>query len=282
MSLEYWFMLPVSIVIATIAMASGVEGATFFTPIFILALGLTPNIAIGAGLITEVFGFGSGLGAYYRKGLIDYRLGLALLVVTVPMALLGTWLATLIDADILKVVLGVGLLAVGASFIRAPAKKEIRRLDATAAAGVEAETVLVTADGETIRYTVCNRTEGRLIAGLGAMFLGMVSTGLGEMNGFFLLKRCRVPSKVAVGTSVLVVALSALAASAGHVVHFLTEGGPALKTVIDLVIFTVPGVVIGGQLGSLVASRVPQRQMELGLGVLFLGVAVVILVPALL
>lgn len=30
MSLEYWFMFPVAIGIATIAMASGVEGATFF------------------------------------------------------------------------------------------------------------------------------------------------------------------------------------------------------------------------------------------------------------
>jgi len=60
MNLEFWYLLPISIVFATIAMASGVEGATFFTPLFILALGLTPEIAIGTGLITEVFGFGSG------------------------------------------------------------------------------------------------------------------------------------------------------------------------------------------------------------------------------
>ena len=52
MTLEYWFMFPISILIATIAMASGVEGATFFTPLFILALGLSPEIAIGKGLIT--------------------------------------------------------------------------------------------------------------------------------------------------------------------------------------------------------------------------------------
>jgi hypothetical protein len=30
MSPEYWYMLPVSVLIATIAMASGVEGATFW------------------------------------------------------------------------------------------------------------------------------------------------------------------------------------------------------------------------------------------------------------
>ena len=61
MTLEYWFMFPISILIATTAMASGVEGATFFTPLFILALRRSPKIAIGTGLITEVFGFASGL-----------------------------------------------------------------------------------------------------------------------------------------------------------------------------------------------------------------------------
>ncbi|MEJ2600830.1 MAG: hypothetical protein P8Z00_21035 [Anaerolineales bacterium] len=60
MSLEYWYMLPVSILVATTAMASGVEGATLLAPLFILALRLPLDIAIGTGLITDVFGFGSG------------------------------------------------------------------------------------------------------------------------------------------------------------------------------------------------------------------------------
>ena len=32
LTFEYWFMLPVAILFATTAMASGVEGATFFDP----------------------------------------------------------------------------------------------------------------------------------------------------------------------------------------------------------------------------------------------------------
>lgn len=75
MSFEYWFMFPISIAIATIALASGVEGATFFTPLFIIGLGIPTEVAIGTGLMTEVFGFASGLYAYTRKGLIDYKLG---------------------------------------------------------------------------------------------------------------------------------------------------------------------------------------------------------------
>jgi hypothetical protein len=32
----------------------------------------------------------------------------------------------------------------------------------------------------------------------------MISTGLGELNGYLLLQSCRVPSKVAVATSAFV------------------------------------------------------------------------------
>ena len=280
MNLQYWYMLPVSILIATTAMASGVEGGTFFAPVFILALHLPPEVAIGTALITEVFGFASGLYAYGRKRLIDYRLGLTLVMITIPMALLGTWLAGFVKPDILKGILSVGLFAVAASFLRAPKQSEVVRLDAIIQqenSKAKTETCLETATGERICYTVCNRTEGGLISGLGATFMGMISTGLGEMNGYFLLQRCRVPSKVAVATSVFVVAITTLAASTGHFVRFVQTGGDVLDTVLSLVIFTVPGVILGGQLGSRVASRISQHTLERSLGVLFILVAVLTL-----
>ncbi len=280
MSLQFWYMLPVSILIATTAMASGVGGATFFAPIFILVLGLRPEVAIGTGLITEVFGFASGVYAYTRKRLIDYRLGVTLLVATIPLALVGTWVATRVEPDILKVILGVGLFAVALSFLRAPEHKDVVRLDDAIEkeyGGEKAETCLITAEGEQVCYTVCNRTEGRLIAGAGGLFVGLISTGLGELNGYFLLQRCRVPSKVSVATSVFVVALTVLSAAGGHLFQFIQTGGEVLDTVLSLVIFTVPGVIIGAQLGSMVASHISQRTLERGLGVLFLLVAVLTL-----
>ena len=84
MSFDNWFMFPISIVIATIAMSSGVGGAIFFAPILLLGLGLPPEVAIGVGLITEVFGFTSGLIAYLRRKLVDFRLAKACLLYTSP------------------------------------------------------------------------------------------------------------------------------------------------------------------------------------------------------
>jgi uncharacterized membrane protein YfcA len=276
MNVEYWYMLPVSILIATIAMASGVEGATLFAPFFILVLRLPPEIAIGTGLITEVFGFGSGLFAYTRKRLIDYSLGLSLLVVTIPAAILGTWASSKFAPDLLKVILGVGLVAVRLSFLRAFNHKQVFKLDQDIQASLpqlDQMTRLIAANGEEIQYKVCNRTEGRTISGVGALFMGLVSTGLGEMNGYFLLQRCRVPSKVSVATSVFVVSITALIATSGHLLGFVQNGSETLLTVLSLALFTVPGVILGGQIGPLVAARISQPILEISLGFLFIFVA---------
>jgi hypothetical protein len=281
MSLEFWYMLPVGIVIATIAMASGVGGATFFSPLFILGLGLSPKLAVGAGLVVEVFGFGSGVYAYVKRQLIDYRIGGMLLSATVPAAIAGVVIAHYANADILKIILGMGLFAVAVSFLRAPDEEVEATLDEMAHEEPEAaETCLVTATGEEICYTVCNKTEGRLISGIGGLFVGMVSSGLGELNGYFLLQRCRVPSSVSVATSVFVVAVTALIASGGHVYQVAQEGLTGLATMGNLLLFTVPGVMIGAQLGPEVAKRVPDRTMEIFLGLLFTGTAGLLLVEA--
>lgn len=108
---DYWFMFVIAFCIAATAMASGIEGAAFFAPIFILFLGLPADIAIGTGLITEVFGFTSGLVSYTYRKQIDFKLGRAILIATVPMAVIGTVLSFISPALLLKGILGLLLLA---------------------------------------------------------------------------------------------------------------------------------------------------------------------------
>lgn len=69
------------------------------------------------------------------------------------------------------------------------------------------------------------------------------------------------------------VAVTALVASAGHFVKFVQLGGDTLATVLSICMFTVPGVIIGGQIGSRIASKIPQRSLEIGLAILFILVA---------
>ncbi len=277
MTLEFWYMLPVALVFATVALGSGVEGATFFAPFFILVVGLEPVAAIAAGLVIEVFGFSSGVYAYVRRRLIDYRMGAMLLSASVPAALIGTYAAHFVAPVILKAVLAAGLLVVAASFLRAPSDDHVETIDAANHQPEDrAERCRVTADGTRICYTVFGRTEGVLAGGIGGLFIGMLSTGLGEMNGYLLLQRCRIPARVAIATSVFVVAVTALIASGGHVVSFAQHGNADVARLASLLTFTVPGVLIGGQAGPAVAERIPDRALEIGMGILFILVSLIL------
>jgi uncharacterized protein len=276
MTFEYWYLFPAALAISTLAMASGIGGATFFSPLFILALRLRPEVAIGTALITETFGFASGVSAYIRSKVIDFKLGGIMLMATIPMALLGSYLGGIIDPNILKVILAVGLMAVGISFLHAPDDHEVARINAEALATLKEtspDSCITARDGEEICYVVKRKFEGLVSGGIGGLFVGLVSTGLGELNDYFLLKRCKVPSRVAVATSVFVIAVTVLVASGGHVARFAQSGPETLEKVLSLVIFTVPGVLIGGQVGPRVAAKIPERTMQLVLSVLFILIA---------
>jgi len=278
--IAYWFMFPVALGIATLANATGIEGATFFSPVFILLLRLDPRIAIGTALITEVFGFGSGVSAYMRRWLIDFRLAAQLLIVTVPLAAVGAYFAGQVPPLILKSIFGLGLLVVGFSFLRSPGPSQTQHLDDAIRADFppdRAERKLVAADGEEFCYTLCHRAEGMTVCGVGGLFMGLIGSGQGELNGYFLLRRCRVPSKVAVATSAFVVAVTALTASLGYFVTFIRTGGDMLAQVVSLVLYTVPGVIIGGQLGPALATRLDSHKMERLLALIFILIGVMTL-----
>lgn len=280
MSFDNWFMFPISIAIATMAMTSGVGGAVFFVPILLLGLGLPPEVAIGVGLITEVFGFTSGVVAYLRRKLVDFQLAKSILVFSIPMATLGVLAANFVDSNILRGLFGVGLLAVAFGLLSAPAPESASEAakdlpsddlhDATM-------TSLTSAAGEVFRYRLGNKRTRRLVAAVGGFFMGMISTGLGELNSYFLLQKCKIPSKVAVATSVFTVAFTALVAGTAHFISFVSAGEETLSTVLNLVVFTVPGVIIGGQIGPYVATRISQHALEKTLGGLFVFVAILTL-----
>ncbi len=118
---------------------------------------------------------------------------------TIPAAVLGSWISGRVEPDILKAILGVGLIAVSFSSLRSSSPKDVTGMDKNIEqeyGGDKAETCQSSASGEEICYRVCNHNKGMAIAGPGGLFAGMISTGPGELNDCFLLRQCRVPGKV--------------------------------------------------------------------------------------
>jgi uncharacterized membrane protein YfcA len=162
MDWSLWWLFPVAILIAGIANGAGIGGATFFSPLFVIVLGLEPAIAVGAALVTEVFGFASGVIAHQRAGAIDWRLVRILATASVPAAIIGSILAGVAPETLLKIVLAVGLFGIAITFLR---HHDPEKEDAEIAAGVGVVTPnlprrIETADHQVYEYKVCRTTEG--------------------------------------------------------------------------------------------------------------------------
>jgi len=279
LTVDLWYLFPLSIFIATVAMSSGIGGAVFFSPLFMLGLQLEPRIAIGAALATELFGFTSGLIAYVKAQLIDFKLAINLLLFSVPSAILGTFYADHIPGIVLKAVFAVGLLFIGQQLFSSWRKDELENIDNQHQEEFkdDFESELTDANGKVYRYTICNRNMGRSFAAIGGAILGMISVGLAELQEYHLVARCKVPTPVAVATSVFVVVVTVLVASSGHFYDFATKGGDIMNQVVNVIMFTIPGVVIGGQIGPKLQIVVPEDTMKAAISIAFMLIGIFML-----
>jgi uncharacterized membrane protein YfcA len=270
-----WWVFPASMLFSAVALSAGVSGALFFSPFFMLVVGLPPSQAIGAGLLTEVFGMGNGLRSYVKQGVVDYRTAKWLLVGAVPAVVTGAVAAHYVPTTVLKGIFGVGLLVLGGFLVsyespeaHTPGEREGEFLrEKNTGRGT---TTIEAADGERFTYDTCWRPAGVALSTVGAFVTGLISAGLPEIVTTQLIVRCRIPPRVAVATSVFVLAI---AATAGAIVHALTA-----IPVWYVVAWSIPGVVIGGTVGTRVGKYVPSELMETGLGLVFGLVGLIVLV----
>ncbi len=272
---ELWWVFPASIVFSTVAIGSGVSGALFFSPFFMLVVGLTPVQAVGAGLLTEVFGMGNGLRSYVRGRLVDYATARWLLLGSVPAVVLGAVGADMVSERILKGIFGIGLLVLAAFLILVrspeecdPGDRAVPLIDRKS--GEKGTTVVRARDGAVYEYPTCWRPPGVLMAAVGGALTGMISAGLPEISTTQLVVRCRGPPRVAIATSVFTLAI---VAAVGAGIHAL-----AAPPVWQVVGWSIPGVLIGSTIGSRVGKYLPAKVMEKGLGVVFGSVGILVLV----
>ena len=240
-----------------------------------LVVGLSPERAVGAGLLTEVFGMGNGLRSYVKQGLVDYATARWLLLGAVPSVIVGAVLAYVVPSGILRAIFGIGLLILGAFlfFVRSPdecepGEKQGELIERKSRG--KGKTIIRASDGTVYEYPTCWRLPGVLLATVGGTLTGMISAGLPEISTTQLVIRCSVPPRVAIATSVFVLAITA---AFGAEMHALSAQ-PAWH----VVVWSIPGVLIGSTIGSRVGKYLPCRIMEKGLGIMFAGVAGLVLI----
>jgi uncharacterized membrane protein YfcA len=270
---EYWtkyaFMFPVSVCVATTAMLTGIGGAALFSPIFIIgfqALGpefplATPAEAFNVALITECFGFSSGLLGYTKRGLVDWRVSKQFIAVGLPFGCAGGLAVASADPDALRAAYGALTFFLGVYVLMGVETGNDAADDSTSdedAHSSSTYTMTLTAfDGTRYEYDAPLFDPVAVVAtALGGLLTGLLSVGIGESVVPQLTRRRRkrsMPLPVAAGTSVSVVIAVALAAAAAQA--FALYGGDGRRDHRGVCVSEKPGVLHRARRGVRRADR---------------------------
>ena len=210
--------------------------------------------------------FSSGLSGYARRGLVDWPLALQFAAVAVPLSLTGALAAGSVASDprLLRGVYALLMLSLAAYLIFAPAAAtladgcELPGESGNGGVGPEVRT-RVAADGKEFFYYAARKGDagGASVTAGGAFLTGLLGVGVGEVVLPQLVKQCCMPLPVAAGTSVAVVVVTAAVAAVVQFFALAQATGGDVASVVPwaLVQWTIPGVLVGGQLAPYLASR---------------------------
>ncbi|ERH13293.1 MAG: putative permease [halophilic archaeon J07HB67] len=301
--LEFWWLFPCFLLGATIVNTVGISGSALFVPflIFVFPLAaepLSPETLVKVGLISEAFGLSSSAVAFVQYGLVDRRLALSLVAGGVPFVVGGALLSFVLPEPVFHGLLGAALLTASVLLFRTDLGHGEGHEGDTAAtdgghanlpddpgklgpAGVETDTdgtvTRVDRDGSDYTYTRGGYLRRFLNYSVGGTFQGLAGFGIGEL-GIVSMLGTKVPVRVAIGTNHIVVAATAVLASLVHVFGGgLVPGGHSLSlasTPWNMVVFTVPATVTGGQIAPYVSNALDTDTITVGVGGLFAVIAV--------
>ncbi len=289
MSAEYWYLLPVGFTIAVLAMSSGISAGNFWVPVYLLWARFEPPVAFWMTLATMLCGYGSGVVRNLQQETLDRRIMRQYLPFSVPAAMVGAYLSPALNISWLVFLFGLFVLGYGVQML-------VTLLQGTAEASARQGPESPVPDAQKLgifpasaaahdhfhSISLWNREGVRdgATALLGGLLLGLITVGLGELLLPRLLTTRRALSPaVIVGSTVLVIFVTSLAAALvrlnGPFLTGLSEQRPAL---LGAMLFAGPGVILGGQLGPMVARRLHARIWRWYVAVILLLVGTLMLV----
>lgn len=230
------------LVVGILVGLTGVGGGILLLPIFTSVLGVAPIVAVGSDAVVNcVTKIGAGL-VHWRRGNINWRLIAALLSGSVPGAILGVFLLTLLHArhgdgvnHFLKIVIAVLLIVI-------PIVSLLIRRSSTSNP--------VPMHGRRTRgdYGIA------LIGFLVGLLVGVTSIGSGTVTLMLLLVFYGYAPAVLVGTDVVHALLltgvtAVLQAKLGNVDY-------------PLVGYVLIGSIPGGVIGASIANRIPSKRLK--------------------
>ncbi len=277
MDVNLLLILMFGVSIGFLSALTGVGGGFLLTPLLMI-IGVPPLVAVGTtpALITGSAAAGSY--SHYRLGNMDLRFGLALLVGSWSTAIGAIYATRFLEQsghfDTIVVFTYVTILGtVGtATFVESMRSVFGRTVAATAggtSAAASAEGPFGWLPGQ-MHFKVADRRMSVLLPLLLGAFIGILNA-LGMGGGFVavpaMIYLLRIPTKVAIGTSLLLMLATSM------VVSTMQAGiNHSMDPVLALTL--IVGSALGAQWGARMSSRLPGEKLRLLLALILLAVAI--------
>lgn len=233
---------------------TGMGGGALMTPLLILFFGVSPTTAIGTDILYAAIT--KTVGAWRHLKMKTVNLGLVgwLAVGSVPAAVLGVEVVAVLQDrlgedrldSLVYAVLGGTLLMVG--------------IITLARALILARTIQ---EREDFKLETRHKVAAVVIGATTGFVIGVTSAGSGTVVAVLLIVIYRLAPKRVVGTDVVHAAIVLWAAGVAH----LGEGNVDLGLVGNILIGSVPGVVVGAAL----MNRINQDGLRFALGVVLIA-----------
>lgn len=229
---------------------AGMSAAAVIGPMLITFLDIPAYEAVGIGLISDVLASAISAYSYKKSGNLDIKNSLPMMISVLLLTIIGSLVASLLPDQAMSSTMQIAMIIIGLRFLIKPVtttKEQMLEQEPKAK-------LLKSIIGGAFVGFVC----GFVGAGGGMMMLFVLTTFLGyEMH-------------MAVGTSVFIMAFTALT---GGISHFTIGGMPDITCLVLCVVFTL----IWARIAAKIANKSNAKTLNRVVGIVLILTSVVIL-----
>ena len=230
---------------------AGMSAAAVITPMLVTFLNVEAYEAVGIALASDVLASAISAYTYYKNDNLDIKNGIVMMISVLCFTLGGSYLASLMPSSTMGSFSTFMTLILGIKFIVKPvmATKE-------AMASVDPKKRII---------------QSIISGGLIGMICGFIGAGGGMMMLLVLTSILGYELKTAVGTSVFIMAFTALT---GALSHFAIGGAPNILLLVLCVAFTL----LWAQIAAKIANKASAKFLNQATGVVLviLGIAIIL------
>ncbi len=275
MSVNLFLLLGLGGAVGFLSGVFGVGGGFLMTPLLIF-IGIPPPVAVGSEASQILASSSSGVLAHMRRGNVDVRMGMVLVVGGFVGSGFGVWLfAVLRQVGQIDLVISlcyvIFLGTVGGIMLVESVASWFRRRSRPGTFTRRHRHLWLHGLPFKVRFHRSRLYISALTPLALGFFVGILASIMGVGGGFLMVPAMiyllGMPTAVVVGTSLLQIAFVTAVTTYLHAVNNFTVD-------VVLALALIVGGVIGAQLGSSAGARLRGEQLRMLLGLLVLGVCV--------